>query len=346
MDKAFVQGHVVAHCDEDARAERRCGLEEYTLFVDGMVGIVLSRCFVKLWQNSGSVTRTAGNKRWIVLTVRIGVFRYHLFSHYMPTQSGGSAHGPRQEHLEHGTELKRSGDHVILGGDANSHLGPDETLNGFVGRFTTQTSSPRLSWQFVEWCVQEGLLHVDSYRACKRRGTWYHNYVGKWYEQDVIVSTLGGDGKRWRRLYTYTFAGADHRGKWISFLPLGRNKHFKYSRGVNEKPSHPLRWDLTRGRGDQAQRLVHSWHDSPVSQVETGKLTREATWKKTEVMRGVAEKVVGRESKTNVMPCLRACRKEVLLSKRRVAESYVRLHNARRTEDFASESERHRSEEK
>ena len=54
------------------------GLEEYALFVNGMVGIVFSRCFVNWWQNSGSVTRTAGNKRWIGLTVRIGVFRYHL----------------------------------------------------------------------------------------------------------------------------------------------------------------------------------------------------------------------------------------------------------------------------
>ena len=42
------------------------------------------------------------------------------------------------------------------------------------------------------------------------------------------------------------------------------------------------------------------------------------------------------------MPCVRACRKEVLLSKRRVAESYARLQNARRTEHLASESERHR----
>ena len=108
---------------------------------------------------------------------------------------------------------------------------------------------------------------MDSYLSCKRRGTWYHNYVGKWYEQDVIVSTLGGDGKRWRRLC-----------KWVSFLPLVRNKHFKYSSGLDVKPSHPLRWDLTRGRGDEAQRLIHSWHDSLVNQMETGKLTREATW--------------------------------------------------------------------
>ena len=291
------------------------GLEEYTLFVNGMVGIVLSRCFVKLQQNSGSVTRTAGSKWWIGLSVCIGVFRYHLLPHCMPTQSGGSAHGPRHEHLEHGTELlsklKRSEDHVILGGDANSHLGPDERLNGFVGGFTTQTSSSRLSWQFVEWCVQEGLLHVDSFLACRRRGTWYHNYVGKWYEQDVIVSTLGGDGKRWRRLRTDAFAGADHRGKWVSFLPLGRNKHFKYSRGVNEKPFHPLRWDLSRGRGDEAQRLIHSWHDSLVHQMEASKLTKEATWeKKSEVMRGVAEEVVGRESKTMICRvCVRAARK-------------------------------------
>ena len=55
---------------------------------------------------------------------------------------------------------------MILGGDANAHFGPDERLNGFVGKFTTQTSS----WHFVEWCVQEGLLHVDSYLSCRRRG--------------------------------------------------------------------------------------------------------------------------------------------------------------------------------
>ena len=39
--------------------------------------------------------------------------------------------------------------------------------------------------------------------------------------------------------------------------------------------------------------------------------------------------------------CVRAA-KEVLLIKRRVAESYARLQNARRTESFASERERHR----
>ena len=89
--------------------------------------------------------------------------------------------------------------------------------------------------------------------------------------------------------------------------------------------------------------VADSWYDSVVIQMETGKLTREVTWEKiSEVMRGVAEEVVGRESKTNDMPCLRACRKEVLLSKTRVAESYARLQNARQTEDFASESERHR----
>ena len=129
----------------------------------------------------------------------------------------------------------------------------------------------------------------------------------------------------------------------MSFLPLGRNKHLKYSCRLNGKPSHPLRWDLTRGRGDEGQRLIHSWHDSLVTQVETGKLTREVTWEKNlEVMRGVAEEVVGRGWKTNDMPCLRACRKEVLLSKWRVAESYARLQDSRQTEDFGSESERHR----
>ena len=176
------------------------GLEEYTLFVYGVVGIVLSRLFAKLAKfRIGDEHSRKQEVDWSHSS------HWCFSSHCMPTQSGGSTHGPRHEHLEHGTELlsklRRCGDHMILGGDANSHLGPDERLNGFVGRFTTQTSSSRLSWQFVEWCVQEGLLHMDSHLSCRRRGTWYHNYVGKWYEQDVIVTTLGGDGKRWRRLH-------------------------------------------------------------------------------------------------------------------------------------------------
>ena len=60
------------------------GLEEYTLFVNGMVGIVLSRLFGEMWQSSGSTVHTAGSKRWIGLTVRIGVLRNRLISHYMP----------------------------------------------------------------------------------------------------------------------------------------------------------------------------------------------------------------------------------------------------------------------
>ena len=78
VGKALIQRHVVAHCEKmreqnadvmflsdlstpewmtEGNKVVMLGLEEYTLFVSGMVGIVLSRCFVKLWQNSGSVMR-------------------------------------------------------------------------------------------------------------------------------------------------------------------------------------------------------------------------------------------------------------------------------------------------
>ena len=207
----------------------------------------------------------------------------------------------RQRRLHHWRLRQRSLHHPL-----GKHRSP---FSRFVDAFNL-TSSSRLSWQFVEWCVQEGLLHVDSHLACKRRGTWYHNYVGKWYEQDVIVSTLGGDGKRWRRLCTDTFAGADHRGKWGSFLPLGAEQTLQVLPRKERKTLSPTAMGSNRGRGDEAQKLRHSWHDSLIQQMETGKLTREATWEDiSEVMRGVAEEVVGRESKTNDMPCLRACRK-------------------------------------
>ena len=42
------------------------------------------------------------------------------------------------------------------------------------------------------------------------------------------------------------------------------------------------------------------------------------------------------------MPCLRTCRKEVLQRKKRVAESYARVQNARQNEEVTKECERHK----
>ena len=81
--------------------------------------------------------------------------------------------------------------------------------------------------------------------------------------------------------------------------------------------------------------MAYSWQKSLETQVEAGELKKETTWANiAEVMRGVAER--------NHMPCLRACRKEVLQSKKRVAESYARLQNAKQNEEFTKECERHR----
>ena len=115
MDKAFVQGRAVAHCGENARAERRCDCDWY-----GRYGVVSFACETVAKIRIGDAHSRKQEVDW-----SHGI----ISSHYMPTQSGGSAQGPSHEHLEHGTELlsklKRSGDHVILGGDANSHLGPN-----------------------------------------------------------------------------------------------------------------------------------------------------------------------------------------------------------------------------
>ena len=113
-------------------------------------------------------------RRWIGLN----------FSHNMPTQSGERAR-TRQEHLEYGTELlskmKGSGDHMILGGDANSHLGRDDGLNGFMGRFTTRTpvlpGSAGCLWSGL---CKKDLVRVDSFVACRRRVTCHHSNVGNW----------------------------------------------------------------------------------------------------------------------------------------------------------------------
>ena len=230
----------------------------------------------------------------------------------------------RHEHLEHGTErlsrLKRSGDHVILGGDANSHLGPDERLKGFVGRFGStrrlrHQGSVGSLWKCKKVCSMWILTcHVKG----DARGTttlWESGTSKMSLYLPLDFMAIDGDGARTRLLELIT------EGNMYPFLPLGRRKHPKYSDEASEKPKHPLRWDLTRGRGDEAQRLTCSWQKSLETQVEAGELKKETIWENiAEVMRGVAER--------NDMPCLRACRKEVLHSKKRVAESYTRLQNA------------------
>ena len=55
------------------------GLEEFSLFVNGTVGTVLSRLFVNMWQKSGTMTRTTESRRWM----NIGASRYHLVSRCM-----------------------------------------------------------------------------------------------------------------------------------------------------------------------------------------------------------------------------------------------------------------------
>ena len=90
----------------------------------------------------------------------------------------------------------------------------------------------------------------------------------------------------------------------MSFLPLGRRKHSKPSGVASEKPTYPLRWNLTRGRGDEAQRLVRSWQNSLETQVEAGALEEEPTWESIAgVMREVAEQVVERVPHA-VSPCV------------------------------------------
>ena len=92
---------------------------------------------------------------------------------------------------------------------------------------------------------------------------------------------------------------------------------------------HSPPWEATADAGaecDRWRRLLREWmpkfsgdaSEKPTYPLPQDSLENQGRGRRVgEVMRGVAEQVVGREPTSRDMPCLRVCRKEVLESKKK-----------------------------
>ena len=68
----------------------------------------------------------------------------------------------------------------------------------------------------MDWCETNGMQYVNSYMKHARRGTWYYQVRGEWYEQDALLMNKKDQHKMARRMRTTDESDlSDHRPKLL-----------------------------------------------------------------------------------------------------------------------------------
>ena len=78
------------------------------------------------------------------------------------------------------------GERVIIGGDFNANWGKDRARAGVCGKYGVGRGS-EAGRELVDWCEENGLVIVNSFRPHRNRGTWFHNRFRRWYELDGFL---------------------------------------------------------------------------------------------------------------------------------------------------------------
>ena len=77
-------------------------------------------------------------------------------------------------------------DILVIRGDFNVHVGGGENRPGICGRFGIRQSNQQ-GLDLLAWCEENDLAHINSFYSHKRRGTWFHPALGRWYEIDGFL---------------------------------------------------------------------------------------------------------------------------------------------------------------
>ena len=104
-------------------------------------------------------------------------------------------------------------------------------------------------------------LRLDSFLPCKRRGAWVHGVSKKRLENDVFLTDVDPNSKRWHNMNTFTTPRFDHRGTLADFMLYGDPKKQQIKKQQQEakeeaqriKSKTRIRWDLMRGGSSWAK---------------------------------------------------------------------------------------------
>jgi len=340
----------------ESRVVHYVGVEEFVFVIFRMVAIVMSRPMVECWRKGGEKVFTVDKSdRWLGVELLYRGCRFSFVTTYVPVQRSEEE---RKIHFAHGSELlgKMRGK-LVIGGDLTSHFGRDGVAltGGWIGNYSAKTLTSRKAWQLAEWGQQEALHHVDSHVPCLRRGTWWNSSYGKWYEQDVFLSSFPVVRGRWVGMRTFTMDGCDHTGKMVTLQVPGvpGKKNFckisdkASSQGIPSafggyRAKNKLRVDKLQGGSDWAKENKEAYAaevEAELRDCEEGSLSWASM---ASLVREKVGKVCGREPVRQDLPCLQAVRPRILKSRALVAASYKRVQEARGTVEEAELKRHHR----
>ena len=182
-----------------------------------------------------------GQRKWLeerVVSVVLGGMR--LVSVYQPIWGSDEegmerCRGEMEKQVEMGGKEK-----LIIGGDFNASVGRNQNRPGVCGRYGLGLSN-EAGRDLVNWCGEVGLAYANSYVRHVRRGTWFHQARGRWYELDGFLVRSRDRGKIVRKMRTIEERVlSDHKPKTMEVM-VRKRREWRAAGGGREQQA---KWEL------------------------------------------------------------------------------------------------------
>ena len=171
--------------------------------------ILLRGQALRSWCEQGQKTKRSER------SISVKTLGFSLTSTYMPVWNGRNEDEIERarENLKEHAEWAKKDDILIIGGDFNAHIGRNEDREGICGIFGIRTTNHQ-GLDLLGWLEDNNLCYVNSYYNHKRRGTWFNNALGRWYELDGFIMKNVQRHKLVRKVHTVMEASlSDHKPK-------------------------------------------------------------------------------------------------------------------------------------
>ena len=145
-----------------------------------------------------------------------------------------------REEVENQMARSGRGETLVVGGDFNAQIGRDSRNSEAYGAFGLRTQTNEAGRSLLEWCVTQRLIYANSFSWQRKRGTWFHRPLRRWYELDGFLL------KREQRHEIMIKAGtvgdmaiSDHNSKILTIRRASRKKR----RVTHEQRKALIQWN-------------------------------------------------------------------------------------------------------
>ena len=166
-----------------------------------------------------------------------------LIATYLPVYRGNNEEEVEaaKEDIKILSQWATKDDILIIGGDFNVHVGGGEERPNVCGKFGIGNTNHQ-GQMLLDWCEDQELVYVNSYFNHRRRGTWFHQILSRWYELDGFLMKGNQRHKHAKKISTIREASlSDHKPKLLRIELDCKLKKLK-----KEKRQPRIKWENLR----------------------------------------------------------------------------------------------------